>query len=172
MKGLTGRQTRGLPKGARLDCIDNTGAKIVEIIEVKGYRGVRNRLSSAGIADLLVVTVKKGTPETRKQVMNAVVVRQRRPFRRPEGMMVQFEDNACVIVTPEGEVKGSDIKGPVAREAAERWPRAAAPASMLVGGRTHDEDARTEPTTPGAGCGPSSRTDSPHLPCSPGGGCA
>jgi len=83
-------------------------------------------------ADLLVVAVKKGTPETRKQVMNAVVVRQRRPFRRPEGMMVQFEDNACVIVTPEGEVKGSDIKGPVAREAAERWPRVAATASMIV----------------------------------------
>jgi len=132
MKGLPGRQTRGLPKGARLDCIDNTGAKIVEIIEVMKYRGVRNRISSAGIADLLVVTVKKGTPETRKQVMNAVVVRQRRPFRRPEGVMVQFEDNACVIVTPEGEVKGSDIKGPVAREAAERWPRVAATASMIV----------------------------------------
>src|SRR5881296_442798 len=121
-----------LAEGARLDCIDNTGAKIVEIIEVMKYRGVRNRISSAGIADLLVVTVKKGTPETRKQVMNAVVVRQRRPFRRPEGMMVQFEDNACVIVTPEGEVKGSDIKGPVAREAAERWPRVAATASMIV----------------------------------------
>src|SRR5438132_1696947 len=132
VKGLPGRQMRGLPKGARLECIDNTGAKIVEIIEVKKYRGVRNRLSSAGIADLLVVAVKKGTPETRKQVMNAVVVRQRRPFRRPEGMMVQFEDNACVIVTPEGEVKGSDIKGPVAREAAERWPRVAATASMIV----------------------------------------
>jgi len=111
VKGLPGRQTRGLPKGARLECIDNTGAKVVEIIEVMKYRGVRNRIASAGIADLIVVTVKKGTPETRKQVMKAVIVRQRRPFRRPEGLWVQFEDNACVIVTPEGEVKGSDIKG-------------------------------------------------------------
>ncbi len=132
MKGLPGRQTRGLPKGARLECIDNTGAKIVEIVEVKHYRGVRNRLASAGIADLLVVTVKKGTPETRKQLFNAVVVRQRRPFRRPEGIMVQFEDNACVLVTEEGEAKGSDIKGAVAREAAERWPRIAATASIIV----------------------------------------
>jgi len=99
---------------------------------VPKYHGVRHRRSSAGIADYLVVTVKKGTPETRKQLMNAVIVRQRRPFRRPEGMMVQFEDNACVIVTPEGEAKGSDIKGPVAREAAERWPRIAANASMIV----------------------------------------
>src|SRR2546421_11039695 len=105
----------GLPKGARLECIDNTGAKIVEIIEVKKYRGVRNRLSSAGIADLLVVAVKKGTPETRKQVMKAGVVRQSRPFRRPEGLMVQFEDNACVIVPPGGEGKGADIQGPLGR---------------------------------------------------------
>ncbi len=132
MKGLPGRQTRGLPKGARLECIDNTGAKIVEIVEVKHYRGVKNRIASAGVADLLVVTVKKGTPEVRKQLFNAVIVRQRRPFRRPEGIMVQFEDNACVLVTEEGEAKGSDIKGPVAREAAERWPRIAATASMIV----------------------------------------
>src|SRR5256886_2158554 len=131
-KGRRKAATAAVPSAPGAPDIGNTGAKIVEIIEVMKYRGVRNRLASAGIADLLVVAVKKGTPETRKQVMNAVVVRQRRPFRRPEGMMVQFEDNACVIVTPEGEVKGSDIKGPVAREAAERWPRVAATASMIV----------------------------------------
>jgi len=132
MKGLPGRRTRGLPKGARLECIDNTGAKIVEIVEVPKYHGTRRRLSSAGIADMLIVTVKKGTPETRKQLFTAVIVRQRRPFRRPDGLIVQFDDNACVITTPEGETKGSDIKGPVAREAAERWPRIAATASMIV----------------------------------------
>lgn len=132
MKGLPGRQTRGLPRGARLECIDNTGAKIVEIISVPTYKGVRRRLPSAGIGDLLIVSVKKGTPEMRKQVVHAVIVRQRRPFRRPDGTMVSFDDNACVIMTPEGETKGSDIKGPVAREAAERWPRIAATASMIV----------------------------------------
>ena len=132
MKGLPGRQTRGLPKGARLECIDNTGAKVVEIVEVPKYHSTRRRLSRAGIGDLLVVTVKKGTPEMRKQLFNAVIVRQRRPFRRADGMMVQFDDNACVITTLEGETKGSDIKGPVAREAAERWPRIAATAEMIV----------------------------------------
>jgi len=132
MKGLPGRRTRGLPKGARLECIDNTGAKIVEIVEVPKYHGTRRRLPSAAVADILLVTVKKGTPETRKQLFNAVIVRQRRPFRRPDGTIVQFDDNACVIVTPEGETKGSDIKGPVAREAAERWPRIAATAGMIV----------------------------------------
>ena len=132
MKGLPGRQMRGLPKGARLDCVDNTGAKIVEIIEVRRYHGVRRRIASAGIGDVIVVSVKKGSPEMRRQVVNAVIVRQRRPFRRADGMMVQFEDNACVLMTPEGETKGSDIKGAVAREAAERWPRIAATASIIV----------------------------------------
>jgi large subunit ribosomal protein L14 len=132
MKGLAGRQTRGLPKGARLDCIDNSGAKIVEIIAVPKYHGTHRRYPSAGVGDLLIITVKKGTPETRKQLFRAVIVRQRRPFRRADGTMVEFDDNAVVIVTDTGETKGSDIKGPVAREAAERWPRIAAIASMIA----------------------------------------
>ncbi len=132
MKGVPGRQTRGIPTGARLDCIDNTGAKIVEVIAVMNWHGVKRRNPAGALGEVLVVTVKKGTPETRKQVMRAVIVRQKRAFRRPEGTMVQFEDNAVVIVTETGETKGTDIKGPVAREAAERWPRIAATASMIV----------------------------------------
>jgi len=132
MKGIAGRQTRGLPKGAYLACIDNTGARVVQIVEVPKYHGRARRYPSAGIGDLLVVSVKKGTPEMRKQLVYAVIVRQRRPFRRSDGVMVQFEDNAVVITTPTGETKGTDIKGPVAREAAERWPRIAAMASMIV----------------------------------------
>jgi large subunit ribosomal protein L14 len=132
MKGVPGRQTRGIPVGARLICIDNTGAKIVQVVTVLNYHGTKRRLPSAGVGDVMVVTVKKGTPETRKQLMRAVIVRQKRLFRRPDGTMVQFEDNAVVIVTDTGETKGTDIKGPVAREAAERWPRIAATASMIV----------------------------------------
>ena len=132
MKGIAGRQTRGLPKGAYLSCIDNTGARVVQIIDVPKYHGTLRRYPSAGIGDLLVVSVKKGTPEMRKQLVYAVIVRQKRPFRRADGVMVQFEDNAVVITTPTGETKGTDIKGPVAREAAERWPRIAATASIIV----------------------------------------
>ena len=87
---------------------------------------------SAGVGDLLVVSVKKGTPQMRRQLLKAVIIRQRRPFRRPDGTMVQFDDNAAVIIADNGDTKGSDIKGPVAREAAERWPRIAATASMIV----------------------------------------
>jgi large subunit ribosomal protein L14 len=124
--------TRGLPKGARLSCTDNTGAKVVEIVAVPKYHGVHRRYPSAGIGDLLLVSVKKGSPEMRKSLVNAVIVRQKRPFRRPDGTWVAFEDNAAVIVTPTGETKGSEIKGPVAREAAERWARIAAIATMIV----------------------------------------
>lgn len=132
MKGIAGRQTRGIPSGAKIDCIDNTGAKVVEVIAVPKYHGTHRRYPCAGIGDLLVVSVKKGTPEMRRQLLRAVIVRQRRPFRRADGTMVQFEDNACVIVTETGDPKGSDIKGPVAKEAAERWPRIAATASTIV----------------------------------------
>ena len=132
MKGLPGRQIRGLPVGTKMKCIDNTGAKIVQIVSVMKYHGTHRRLPFAGIGDIVVVSVKKGTPEMRKQLLPAVIVRQRRPYRRSNGVMVEFEDNAAVITTPTGETKGSDIKGPVAREAAERWPRIAAIASIIV----------------------------------------
>lgn len=132
MKGLPGRQTRGIPTGAKLLCIDNTGAKIIQVIAVPKYRGTRRRYPKAGVGDLVIASVKKGSPEMRRQVVNAVIVRQRRPFRRSDGMIVQFEDNAAVITTETGETKGTDIKGPVAREAAERWPRIAATASMII----------------------------------------
>lgn len=132
MKGLAGRQTRGVNTGGRLNVIDNTGAKIAQIVSVPGYHGRVRRYPKAGIGDIVVVTVKKGSPEIRKQLVYAVIVRQRRPFRRADGTMVQFEDNAAVITTETGETKGTDIKGPVAREAAERWPRIAAVASMIV----------------------------------------
>jgi large subunit ribosomal protein L14 len=132
MKGLPGRQIRGLPVGTKMKCIDNTGAKIVQIVSVMKYHGTHRRLPFAGIGDIVIVSVKKGTPEMRKQLLPAVIVRQRRPYRRANGVMVEFEDNAAVITTPTGETKGSDIKGPVAREAAERWPRIAAIASIIV----------------------------------------
>lgn len=132
MKGIAGRQQRGLPLGATMTCADNSGAKIISLIEVKAYHGVARRIPAAGVGDMFIASVKKGTPEMRSKVVYAVVVRQRRPFRRSDGTMVSFEENAAVLVTPDGEVRGSEIKGPVAREAAERWPRIASIASIIV----------------------------------------
>ena len=126
------RINAGLQVGSYVKVTDNSGAKEVMIIGVPGYKGKLRRIPFAGVGDLVIVTVKKGTPEMRKQVMPAVIVRQKRPYRRPDGTWVSFEDNAVVIITPEGSVKGSEIRGPVAREAAERWPKIANLASIIV----------------------------------------
>merc|ERR1719281_1603175 len=65
--------------------------------------------------DMFLATVKKGKPELRKKVMPAIVIRQKKAWRRPEGTFIYFEDNAGVIVNVKGEMKGSAIFGPVAK---------------------------------------------------------
>ena len=84
------------------------------------------------MGDFVTVTVKKGPAELRKQIFGAVIIRQKYPVKRLNGNRLAFEDNAAVLVTPEGEIKGTDIKGPVAAEAAEKWPRIANLAALIV----------------------------------------
>ncbi|MGI6471628.1 MAG: 50S ribosomal protein L14 [Candidatus Methanomethylophilaceae archaeon] len=132
MKGIAGKQTNGLITGSRLNVIDNSGARVIEIISVPRYHGVARRLPAAGVGDMVMASVKKGTPQMRRQIVYAVIVRQKRAMRRADGTMISFEDNAAVITTETGETRGTDIKGPVAREAAERWPRVSATANMIV----------------------------------------
>lgn len=124
--------TRAIPVSANLVCADNTGAKIVQVVQVTRYKGRLSRLPAASVGDLVSVVVKKGPSELKKQIFGAVIVRQKYPVRRPSGLRIAFEDNAAVLVTPEGEIKGTDIKGPVAAEAAEKWPRIANLASMII----------------------------------------
>ncbi|MBA0590049.1 hypothetical protein Gotri_018421 [Gossypium trilobum] len=96
----------GLPVAATVNCADNTGAKNLYIISVKGIKGRLNRLPSACVGDMVMATVKKGKPDLRKKVLPAVIVRQRKPWRRKDGVYMYFEDNAGVIVNPKGEMKG------------------------------------------------------------------
>ena len=124
--------TRVIPVGARIVCADNTGAKILEVVNVHKYKTRVSRLPAAAVGDFCNVVVKKGPAELRKQVHGAVIIRQKYAIRRLDGTRVSFEDNAGVLITPEGEVKGTDIKGPVSIEAAEKWPRIANIASMVV----------------------------------------
>ena len=126
------RITRGLVAGSELRCTDNTGARVLRLIQAMGYKGRLRRYPSATIGDKITVSVRQGSPDMRKKIFQAVIVRQRRPYRRVDGIWVQFEDNAAVIITPEGEMKGSEIRGPVAREAAERWPRIASASNVIV----------------------------------------
>ncbi|MBD3388283.1 MAG: 50S ribosomal protein L14 [Candidatus Altiarchaeales archaeon] len=131
-KAVSASVTRALPAGARLHCADNTGAKEIEIITVRGYKGVRSRMPKGGVGDMVVATVKKGRPDIRKQVVHAVIVRQKQPYKRVNGSRICFEDNAAIIVSEEGMPKGTEIKGPVAREAAERWGKIGSIASIVV----------------------------------------
>jgi large subunit ribosomal protein L23e len=126
------RMSLGLPVGAVLNCADNSGAKNLYIFAVAGIGARLNRLPAASSGDLVVATVKKGNPELRKRVHPAVVVRQRKTFRRKEGTFTYFEDNAGVIVNPKGEMKGSAITGPVTKECADMWPRIAGAAGSIL----------------------------------------
>jgi large subunit ribosomal protein L14 len=122
----------GLTIGSVINCADNTGARKLKIIQMVGYKGRKRRLPSIGIGDLVVASCREGTPEMRRQLFNSVIIRQKRPYRRMDGTRFQFEDNAAIILTPEGTPRGSDIKGPVAREAVRRWPRLGTISRMVV----------------------------------------
>ncbi len=132
MRGKKATIPRAINAGARLECADNTGARVLEVISVKRYRGVKNRMPRAGIGDMIVVSVKKGTPGMKKQIFRAVIIRQKKEFRRPDGLRVKFDENAAVITDDDGIPKGSEIKGPVAREVAEMYGKIASAASIIV----------------------------------------
>ncbi|MFP4632738.1 MAG: 50S ribosomal protein L14 [Halobacteriota archaeon] len=132
MKAIKADVPRSISKGGRLVCADNTGARELGLVSVKNYRGVRRRQPKAGVGDLVVVSVKKGDPDMRRQVLEAVVVRQRKPYRRPDGTRVAFEDNAAVIVDENQEPRGTEIRGPIAREVADRYGAVASTARMIA----------------------------------------
>jgi len=126
------RMTLALPVGAVMNCADNSGAKNLYIISVTRFGARLNRLPAAAAGDMVLATVKKGKPDLRKKVHQAIVIRQRKPWRRKDGIFLYFEDNAGVIVNPKGEMKGSAIAGPVAKECADLWPRIASNAGTVV----------------------------------------
>lgn len=133
MQAIKAKVTKGLPVGAFVPTADNSGAKVLQIISVKGYKGVKGRIASAGIADFVVASVIKGNPEMRKKVVFAVIIRQKKEYRRPDGTRIGFEDNAAVVLKDaDGNPKGTLIKGAVAKEACERWPSVAKLASIIV----------------------------------------
>ena len=115
-----------------MNCADNSGARNLYIISVKGIGARLNRLPAGGVGDMVMATVKKGKPELRKKVHPAVIVRQSKPWKRFDGVFLYFEDNAGVIVNPKGEMKGSAITGPVGKEAAELWPVSTTPSAFTL----------------------------------------
>lgn len=126
------RLSRGVPINAIVNCADNSGVLKAKVIGVFGIKTRRRRIPTATVGDMLKISVYRGKAELLGQVMNAVLIRQRKPYRRADGSWIFFEDNAVVILTPEGDVKGTEIYGPVAKEAAERWPKIAGISSLIV----------------------------------------
>ncbi|NYT04972.1 MAG: 50S ribosomal protein L14 [Methanomicrobiales archaeon] len=132
MKAKQSRTPRALATGSRLVCADNTGARIVEIVSVDRFHGVRRRQPKMGLGDMATMTVKKGTPDMRRKLVKAVVIRQKKEIRRINGLRLSFEDNAAIVTNERGEPRGTEIKGPVAREVAERFPKIGSMATIIV----------------------------------------
>ncbi|VVB65425.1 50S ribosomal protein L14 [Candidatus Gugararchaeum adminiculabundum] len=132
MKGLPTNVTKGLTTSSRLVCDDNSGAKLLMIIGAIGTKGKLARNPSVGVGDIVIVSVKKGDPKIRKKVERAVITRQRKEFRRANGVRIMFEDNAGVLVDDQNLPKGTEIKGAIAREVAERYPKVAAIAAAVI----------------------------------------
>jgi large subunit ribosomal protein L14 len=105
---------------SRLSVADNSGAKEVLCIRVLGGTGRRY----ASVGDKIVVTVKSALPasEVKKgTVSKAVVVRTTKEIRRSDGSYIRFDDNACVLLTNQDEIRGTRIFGPVARELRDKY---------------------------------------------------
>lgn len=132
MKPVSARVTAGINIGAKMIAADNSGAKIVKIVGVKHGKGRKGKQQCAKLADWVKVAVKKGTPEMKGKVFDAVLIRQKKAWRRLSGERVMFEDNAVAILKDDkGNPKGTQIKGPVAKEIMERWPSVAKIASVV-----------------------------------------
>jgi large subunit ribosomal protein L14 len=133
VKALFSKMGRPIPIGASISTCDNSGAKILNVFGVKNMSTVKGRLAAAGIGDLVIASVSKGRPDMRKTVVQAVIVRQKKEFKRPDGTRVKFEDNAAVVIKDDfGNPKGTLIKGAIPKEVTTRWPAIAKLASIVV----------------------------------------
>ncbi len=132
MKSVTSRPTRGLNIGSLVEACDNSGARIVRIVSVKRGKTKKGRQGYAKIADWVKVSVRKGDPKMKGEVFDAIVVRQKKPWRRISGERICFSDNAVALLKDEkGNPKGTQIKGPIAREIQERWKEVSKLASII-----------------------------------------
>ena len=133
MKGLTANVTRAIPLQARLVCADNSGAKELMLIAVKGYHGKMRRLPRGGVGDVIICSVKKGKEKVRKTVVYAVIVRQKKEYMRSDGTRVKFSDNAAVLVNAKTyEPIGTEIRSVIAKEVVERFTAIGKIASMVL----------------------------------------
>ena len=133
MKAVSAKPTRAFNLGAQMIAADNSGAKIVKIVGVKKGKGTKGRQNYAKLADWVKVSIRKGVPDMKGKVFDAVIIRQKKPYKRKTGERIAFEENAVAILKDDkGNPKGTQIKGPIAREVLERWPSVGKIAKIVV----------------------------------------
>lgn len=133
MKNITAKMTRPISDECMLNCADNSGAKVIRMITRKAYTGVKRRKASAGIGDVIICSVVKGKEKLRHTVVYAVIVRQKKEFRRPDGSRLKFTDNAAVLVNPKTfEPIGTEIRSAVAKEVVEKFTPIGKISSIVV----------------------------------------
>ena len=133
MKPISASITKSIQLGTMLNCADNSGAKEMELIAVRGYKGVMNRNPKAGLGDVVICSVKKGKEKMRHQIVYAVIVRQKKEYRRLDGTHVKFADNSAVLVNPKTfEPQGTEIRTVIAKEVIERFSAIGKIASIVL----------------------------------------
>lgn len=133
MKPINACITRALPVGCVVEICDNSGAKMLKIFNVMGLKTTHGRIGAAAVGDMVMGSVVKGRTDMRKQVVLAIIVRQRREYRRLNGTRIKFEDNAAVVLKDDkGNPKGTMFKGAIAKEVCERWPAVSKLAKIIV----------------------------------------
>lgn len=133
MQAVKSKVTKAIPIGSEIGTCDNSGAKVIKIFTVVGGKTTKGKIPAAGVADLVMASVRRGRPDMRKQVVHAVIVRQKKEYKRADGIRIKFEDNAAVVLKDEkGTPKGTIFKGAIAKEVCERWPGIAKMASIIV----------------------------------------
>lgn len=104
---------------SRIKVADNSGARFLGVIKVVQ----QGRHDGAELGDVIIASVKQATPRGNvkaKEVVRAVIVRQSKPYRRPDGSTIRFDDNAAVVINADGTPRGTRIFGPIAREIRDR----------------------------------------------------
>ncbi len=132
MRGLSTKITKTLIPMSVLTCADNSGAMQFRIINKLGKGHRHGRLAAAGLCDIVSASVIKGTAAYLKKPVKVVIIRQRAPIHRHNGMRVRFEDNAGIMIGEDNLPIGTEVKGAMAREVVERFVKVAGIASRIV----------------------------------------
>ena len=132
MRGFSTTVTKTLVPMSTLTCADNSGAIQFMMINKLGKGHRHGRLAAAGLCDIIIASVIKGNSTYLKKPVRVLIIRQKAPIRRANGMRVRFEDNAGIMIGEDNLPIGTEVKGAMAREIAERFLKVSGIASRLV----------------------------------------